>query len=142
MISYSTKISVYHYNELRKSVGWTIVKPERAERGINNSVCFVAEDDGLPVGLTRLITDGGYVSCIFDVIVNPSYQNQGIGTGLLKRVIDYIMNNLEENENQMVCLFAAKGKEGFYKRFGFEERPNEVSGAGMSQWIYKLTKAD
>jgi hypothetical protein len=37
----------------------------------------------------------------------------------------------------MICLLAAKGKEEFYKKFGFEERPNEKSGSGMSQWVKK-----
>ena len=35
----------------------------------------------------------------------------------------------------MVSLKAAKNKEGFYKKFGFIERPNEDFGPGMHQWI-------
>jgi hypothetical protein len=35
----------------------------------------------------------------------------------------------------MVNLMAAQGKEGFYKKFGFAERPNDGHGAGMSLWI-------
>ena len=35
----------------------------------------------------------------------------------------------------MVSLKAAKGKESFYKKFGFIERPNEDFGPGMHQWI-------
>jgi hypothetical protein len=34
----------------------------------------------------------------------------------------------------MINLMAARGKEGFYKKFGFIERPNDEKGAGMSQW--------
>ena len=30
---------------------------------------------------------------------------------------------------------AAKGKEPFYEKFGFSERPNENLGAGMDQWF-------
>jgi GNAT superfamily N-acetyltransferase len=137
MITFSNQISVEDYNELRNSVGWFMVKPERAQKGINNSICFVAMDGQKPVGLARLITDGGYVSAIYDVIVRPDYQKQGIGTSLLNQVMEHIRDNLLEGENQMICLFAAKGKEPFYKRFGFEERPNDKTGAGMSQWIKK-----
>jgi len=32
---------------------------------------------------------------------------------------------------------SAKGRETFYKQFGFEERPNEKLGVGMTQWISK-----
>ena len=35
----------------------------------------------------------------------------------------------------MINLQAAKGKEGFYKKFGFIERPNENFGPGMHLWI-------
>lgn len=137
MITFTNSITVEDYNTLRKSVGWNIIKPVRAQKGINNSVSFVAEDSGRAIGLARLISDGGYVSAIYDVIVLPEYQGQGIGKALMKQVMEYIMNDLEEGENQMICLFAAKGKETFYKQFGFEERPNEKSGAGMTQWVKK-----
>jgi len=36
-----------------------------------------------------------------------------------------------------INLMAAKGRESFYKQFGFVERPNEEFGAGMTQWIPK-----
>jgi hypothetical protein len=49
----------------------------------------------------------------------------------------YINDRLEPNEVSHICLMAAKGKEGFYKKFGFEERPNDKSGAGMTLWIKK-----
>ena len=31
----------------------------------------------------------------------------------------------------LVGLFAAKGKEGFYEKYGFMKRPNETYGNGM-----------
>ena len=30
---------------------------------------------------------------------------------------------------------AAKGKEEFYKKFGFIDRPNENFGCGMHKWL-------
>jgi len=138
MITYRNSISLEAYNELRTSVGWTMINPKRAEKGLQNSICFVAYDADTAVGLARLITDGGYVSAIYDVIVNPSHQKQGIGKALMNKVLEYIMSDLEVDENQMICLFAAKGKEDFYKKFGFLERPNEAVGAGMTQWVKKV----
>lgn len=38
----------------------------------------------------------------------------------------------------MFILGAAKGKEAFYEKFGFNKRPNEQSGHGMS--MYKVKK--
>jgi hypothetical protein len=33
---------------------------------------------------------------------------------------------------------ASKGRESFYKKFGFIERSNENYGAGITLWIQKL----
>lgn len=137
MVIYQDYISVEDYNRLRSSVGWNRIKSERAEKGLANSVCFVAYEDETAIGLARLITDGGYVAAIYDVIVQPEYQKKGIGKALMNLVMEYISNTLEEGENQMICLFAAKGKEAFYKKYGFQERPNETLGAGMTQWVKK-----
>jgi hypothetical protein len=49
----------------------------------------------------------------------------------------YIKSKLDQGEIAYVALMAAKGKEGFYQKFGFEERPNDHLGAGMTQWIKK-----
>lgn len=137
MIIYEDYISVEDYNRLRDSVGWNKIKPERAEVGLKNSICFAAYDDETAIGLARIITDGGYVTAIYDVIVHPDYQKQGIGKDLMNLVMEYIGNTLDVGENQMICLFSAKGKEAFYKKFGFQERPNEELGAGMTQWVKK-----
>ena len=32
-------------------------------------------------------------------------------------------------------LNSAKGKEPFYEKLGFKQRPNEDAGAGMDQWL-------
>lgn len=137
MITYGDQISVEDYNALRASVGWNMIKPERAARGLANSRRIVAYEDGKVIGLARIISDGGYVTVIYDVIVHPEYQKQGIGTRLMQKVMDSVIEELEEGENQMISLFAAKGKEPFYLKFGFEERPNEKMGAGMVHWVKK-----
>ena len=52
--------------------------------------------------------------------------------------MDYLRSQLREGWSIMVVLVAAKGKEAFYQRFGFTQRPNEEMGCGMSQWIGEL----
>lgn len=39
----------------------------------------------------------------------------------------------------MFIMGAAKGKEKFYEKMGFEIRPNEFSGPGMTKWMKKCT---
>lgn len=137
-IQYINAISVEDYNRLRKSVGWSEIPPRQAQTGLNNTAFQVAAvDGGIPVGMARVIQDGGYVALISDVVVHPEYQGYGIGKAMLNRIMEHIHSGMEPGDRIMVNLLAAKGKETFYKKCGFAERPNEEQGAGMSQWILK-----
>lgn len=138
MICFINEISTDDFNMLRRSVGWKGINKKRAKIGLENSTYIVvAENDNEPIGMARVISDGGYVSLITDVIVKPEYQRQGIGTKLMEYVMEYINNDLGDGENQLICLLSIKGKEPFYRKFGFIYRPNDINGAGMSQWISK-----
>ncbi|SHO46045.1 GNAT family N-acetyltransferase [Anaerocolumna xylanovorans] len=126
-------LTVEDYNAVRKSVGWKEIPSKQAKRGLSNTYYLTAAViDGQTAGMARLISDGGYVAYIADVIVNPEYQGQGIGRMILNDIMDYIKNTLSQGEQVMVILVAAKGKEEFYEKFGFIKRPNEEYGAGMT----------
>lgn len=135
-IKFTKKISVGDYNFLRSSVGWKMVEAEQAKKGIKNSayIC-VANVSGKNVGMARVITDGGCIVFIADVIVHPDYQGMGIGNEIMSRVMKYVEGLVNEGQFVYVSLMAAKGKEGFYERFGFTKRPNENYGCGMTQNI-------
>lgn len=118
---------------LRESIGWGIPNKESLQKGLDNSlygVCAIA--DGKVIGTARVVGDGFTVFYIQDVIVNPSFQRMGIGMTMMKAVMNYIGDN--SCNGAVVGLMSAKGKEEFYKRFGFLERPNESFGAGMIQF--------
>jgi GNAT superfamily N-acetyltransferase len=85
--------------------------------------------------MARIVSDGGYVRYIADVVVHPDYQGCGIGKAMINQIMEHIRRGKREDERILVCLMAAKGKEPFYKKCGLEERPNEGHGAGMSIWI-------
>ena len=53
----------------------------------------------------------------------------------MQMIMDYLHTHVNQQWSIMTVLVATKGKEEFYKKFGFEERPNEKLGPGMSQWI-------
>ena len=90
-ITYVNNISVEDYNALRKSVNWINVTEKRASIALKNSFYLcVAMSDNKPIGMARIVSDGGYTYFITDVIVNPDYQGHHIGTELIKRVLDYI----------------------------------------------------
>jgi GNAT superfamily N-acetyltransferase len=109
---------------------------EQIKTGLINSAFIVAAKDGeSTVGMARIVSDGGYVYFIVDVLVLPEYQRKGIGKSMMEKVMEYIRSNLHEGYCIQVDLLAAKGKENFYKKFGFIERPNDSYGCGMTQRI-------
>ncbi|SHJ52235.1 Acetyltransferase (GNAT) domain-containing protein [Anaerocolumna jejuensis DSM 15929] len=129
-------LTVEEYNALRLSVDWKEIPEEQAKRGLSNTYYLTAAVlNGETIGLARVISDGGYVAYIADVIVNQEYQGKGVGRMILNDVMDYIKNVLSGGETVMVILVAAKGKEEFYEKFGFIKRPNEQYGAGMTLWL-------
>jgi GNAT superfamily N-acetyltransferase len=138
-IIFGNKISVDNFNFLRKSVGWNEIENNLALKTIENALFIItAIIDEKIIGLTRVSGDGGYTIFITDVIVLPEYQGKGIGRKLMTKAMDFIKNNfLQNGQGACINLMAAKGKESFYKKFGFRERPNDNVGAGMDQWIEK-----
>ena len=139
-ITYTNNISVENYNELRKSVDWILVAPKRAAIALRNTfyIC-VAMYEEQPVGMIRIVSDGGYTYFITDVIVHPGYQGYHIGTELLTRTLDYIQKDVLEGETVMISLMSAFERESFYKRFGFHKRPFDNHGSGMSVWVSRDT---
>ncbi|NMA26069.1 MAG: GNAT family N-acetyltransferase [Clostridiales bacterium] len=135
-ITYTNTITVEQYNSLRKAVGWNEIQEDLAERGLHNSAfLIVLANGGVPFGMARVITDYGYIVLISDVVVHPDYQGKGYGREIMEKVMEYINGSIAPGQMKMINLMAAQGKEGFYKKFGFLERPYEGKGAGMSQWI-------
>ena len=123
------------YMELRKLVGWGMFPLEQAAEGLKNSfilVCFRV--DGKPVAIGRAVSDHGYVVYIADVIVVPEYQGQGLGRKVMEYLLEQIKASLKPGYKVMISLLAAKGKEAFYNKFGFVDRPSEDFGCGMHQW--------
>lgn len=135
-IIFEHSISVEEYTKLREAVGFRKIPEHKAQIGLDHSTYLLAAMCGdRCVGTARLLTDGGYVAYIADVIVLPEFQGRGIGKMMVKNILNYIKRNWQEGEPVLVCLMAAKDRESFYQPFGFSVRPNEENGAGMSQWI-------
>jgi len=137
-INYINEISVADYKMLRLSVGWTEIEETQALTGLKNTrFVVVAKHGNKTVGMARWITDGGYIAFIADVIVLPEYQGKGIGKSMMTKLMDDIKNSLNEGQCLYIGLMASKGKEDFYKKFDFVDRPNDSFGAGMTFWFAK-----
>lgn len=136
--SITDSITPEEYMKLREAVGWGLFPLEEAEAGLSNSYIWCLRDNeasGHPIGIGRVIWDHGYVMYIADIIVIPEYQGKGLGRVIMEQVMDFIHEQLKPGYKFMVSLCSAKGKEEFYKKFGFVVRPNDDVGPGMHQWF-------
>lgn len=142
-ITYKNNISAEQFNALRVSAGWKVIHSDLAQKGLDNTAYIIAAcDNDLPVGMARVITDYGYTVIITDVVVLPEYQRKGIGREIMARIMAYIDQSIAPDQAKLINLMSAKGKEGFYKKFGFQERPNDTLGCGMTQWIEKRSEEE
>ena len=85
------------------------VKGNREENNVNAYV------DNKLVGIIRVVGDGASVVFVQDLLVYPQYHRQGIGTALLKKIMEeydgvYQLHLLTENTEKTIA---------FYKSLGF-----------------------
>ncbi|MBA2384787.1 MAG: GNAT family N-acetyltransferase [Actinobacteria bacterium] len=81
-------------------------------RGSDRVLLAREPDSGRVVGFVTAITDGVLSAYIPLLEVLPEYQGAGIGTELLRRLLD------ELSDLYMVDLVCDPELEGFYRRFG------------------------
>lgn len=113
------------YNEqeiihLYNSVGWTAytASPENLRLGFENSLLVLGafSDSGL-LGVIRVVGDGYTIVLIQDILVLPGYQRQGIGSRLIKAVLEHFAS---VRQIQLFTDNTAKTK-AFYNALGFQE---------------------
>lgn len=111
------------YNEqeilpLYESVGWInyTKNPRMLKDAYLHSLrTYAAYVDNKLVGVIRVVGDGFSVVFVQDLLVYPEYQGQGIGTALLKKIMEeyhgvYQLHLLTDNTEKTVA---------FYKSLGF-----------------------
>jgi ribosomal protein S18 acetylase RimI-like enzyme len=119
---------------LRNKVGWGELELSLAEQSLSNSLFHVTiYHDNYVVGMGRVVGDGAMYFYVQDVIVDPSYQNQGLGTMLMDTIEGYL--HYTADKGSTIGLFAAQGKEKLYARYGYIQRPNNTLGNGMCKFI-------
>jgi GNAT superfamily N-acetyltransferase len=140
-ISYTNTLTPEEFNTLRTAASWNAIEPAQAARGLQNTAFIVcARDNKKAIGMARVITDHGYVAYIADMIVLPQYQGNGIGKEIMSRVMAYINETTGSSQDKYIGLHSAKGKEPFYEKFGFTNRPTDNLGSGMTMWTNEQKK--
>ena len=121
---------VESYLELRRAVGWPLPDPGDAALALAHSrLGFLVLTEERAIGMALVQGDGFLSFFIQDVIIHPDWQRRGLGTRLMDAVMDHIEKHARKTA--YIGLFAGKGLERFYSRYGFIQRPTEAYGAGM-----------
>ncbi len=132
----TNKVTPELFLELYKSVGWEPPCIEQVKTALENTLAiFTAYADDTPVGMVRLIGDGGMSFYIKDFAIIPSYQAKGVGTMLMDSLEKYIRDNKPSDWAVSLELISTKEALAFYKKKGFEERPCDWDGPGMFKMV-------
>lgn len=124
--------NVKEYNYLFDSVGWESYGEKITKKALENTLYSVSiYDDENIIGYGRLIGDSICYIYIHDVMVLPKYQRKKIGTLIMNKLLEKTEQIKIENPDVRIYLGASKGKEEFYKKFGFITRKEANLGAGM-----------
>lgn len=99
--------------EVFQSVGWR-KNPNNIVEAFKNSYYITAYHGKKLIGFARAISDSCYYTNIFDVIVRPEYEKQGVG----KRMMLMLR---EKFKGTYFFLTYTEGRKEFYEKCGFEE---------------------
>ncbi len=108
-------------HELFILVGWSDggTLPDETKVGfmqpwIHSTLVISAWDGNRLVGAIRVLSDTIFRSVIYDLLVAPEYQGNGIGSELVRRCLEHFPNS-----GWLVCT---EGKTPyFYKKLGFSD---------------------
>ncbi|XP_061954218.1 probable acetyltransferase TAP2 isoform X2 [Populus nigra] len=76
------------------------------------------------IGMARATSDHAFNATIWDVLVDPSYQGQGLGKTLVEKIIRALLQRDIGN----ITLFADSQVVEFYQNLGFEPDPEGIKG--------------
>ena len=104
---------------LYRSAWWSAERtPEDVRRLLQGPSLFFAvaeRESGKLVALARALTDDVYKVLVFDVIVHPDHQGEGLG----RRVMDDLLAHPALARVRHIELYCLPELEPFYDRWGF-----------------------
>ncbi len=126
----------FDFSRMREQSGLGKIEVALLDTAIDNSLFTLSahtDNTSEIVGMIRIVGDGAFVFLIYDVLVIPEHRSRGVGTMLIDAALRKIESSMPKGMWVTVNLFAAQGKEEFYKKLGFCELPTTNFGAGMQK---------
>ena len=129
-------LTVDLYKSIRKTAGFLSYSDIDIKEALKNSLyTVVVYCDARAVGIARVVGDNRVAFFIKDVVVIPEFQQMGVGDIIMKNIFEYLNENAAKNA--YVGLMSTPGKERFYEKYGFIERPTKSLGSGMVMFYDK-----
>jgi ribosomal protein S18 acetylase RimI-like enzyme len=130
-IVFSTErdLDLYELEELCDAVGWSRRPIRKVKKAIEHSFLVasmwqVRGNKRRLIGFARATSDHAFNATIWDVVVHPDFQGQGLGKALMK----YVLKKLRSEEISNVTLFADPHVLEFYRSLGFMSDPEGIKG--------------
>ena len=153
VFSTTASVDVYELEALCDAVGWPRRPPRKVAAALAHSymVATLHVHTSLPaaaggaaqlqgatapavstrlIGLARATSDHAFNATIWDVLVAPDYQGQGLG----KALVEQMARRLLSRDIGTITLFADAAVVSFYKQMGFEVDPEGIKGASLP-WL-------
>ncbi|CAM6088393.1 unnamed protein product [Calypogeia fissa] len=133
------EVDVYELERLCTKVGWPWRPPSKVEAALRNSYMVASltlykkipsTEGGTPeekrelIGMARATSDHAFNATIWDVLVDPLYQGQGLGKALVEQMVRALLRRDIGN----ITLFADAQVVDFYRGLGFEADPEGIKG--------------
>ena len=122
--SFDREVSPIELEQLADTVGWCRRPRNRTKKALNNSLLVLGlwrHNIWAPhlIGFARCTGDGVLTATIWDLVIHPLYQHNGLGKGLL----DILTTRLRQMQVENVNLFADAKAVEFYSGQGWELEP-------------------
>ena len=133
----SEDITASEFMELYVSAGWSCPPEDQIVTAIRGSTkSYVVRYRGKAAAMINWLGDYGMHWFMKDFIVRKEFQGQMLGTLLCRYSENYIRSMMKEHRKVCIDLRAFKGKEGFYRKLGYNIM-SEETGAGMEKMLEK-----
>ncbi|XP_019450414.1 PREDICTED: acetyltransferase NSI isoform X2 [Lupinus angustifolius] len=137
IFSSGADIDVYDIQALCDKVGWPRRPLSKLAAALKNSYIVASlhsvrksppgsegNEEKRLIGMARATSDHAFNATIWDVLVDPSYQGQGLGKALVEKLI----RTLLQRDIGNISLFADSKVVEFYSNLGFEADPEGIKG--------------
>ena len=122
-------IDLYELEELCDAVGWSRRPLRKVKKALQHSFLVVSmwQVRGTQrhlIGFARATSDHAFNATIWDVVVHPDFQSQGLGKAMMK----YMIKKLRSEDISNITLFADPHVLNFYNGLGFLADPEGIKG--------------